>query len=406
MKPSIKKIFNNLNTYLFFVLFMAFAIILVTFEQKLSFEKINNLNNQKSTISTLTKLQKKDIELALIQFNGKSTYLHQEIAKLHNLYKYNFTDKYLFGNEKEYLNNLEKLSALTNAFNDAAHEYYVESDTENLEVEDLTKEKLDTAFFNLNKHIDTILLNNIAYDQKKFNTIEIFAVIYFIIVLLLTFWYRKRLYSIYKDIEFLHQIEKNQKVHNIFSIEADAIALKMNRKVVATDNPSMLDPVAGINNYKGMLNAYSQKKSHKDSNFTSVTVFEIDNFSKTKRAFSQEFTQTILKKIAYTISLYEQPVDVIARSDYNQFTLILSRASKEQSFKDADLIRQSISELKFNTQDKGNITITVSGGFVIKPSHTHLDEAIKQAKIILANAQKHGVNKIFQTRDMPETELK
>jgi diguanylate cyclase (GGDEF)-like protein len=210
---------------------------------------------------------------------------------------------------------------------------------------------------------------------------------------------------IYKDIEFLYQIDKLHNGHDIFSIEADAISLRMNRKSVSTDNPSMLDPVTGINNHKGMINSYSQKKGLKDSNFTSVTVLEIDNFSKTKRAFSQELTQAILKKVAYTISLHEQPVDVIARTDYNQFTLILSRSSKEQSFKDVELIRQSIAELRFNVPDKGSSSITVSGGYIIKPNHTNLDEAIKQAKEILLYAKNIGTNKILQTRDMAEREM-
>jgi diguanylate cyclase (GGDEF)-like protein len=179
----------------------------------------------------------------------------------------------------------------------------------------------------------------------------------------------------------------------------------MNRKTVNTDNPSMLDPVTGINNHKGMINAYSQKKGLKDSNFTSVTILEIDNFSKSKRAYPQELTQAILKKVAYTISLHEQPVDVIARTDYNQFTLILSRTSKEQSFKDVELIRQSISELRFNVPDKGSSSVTVSGGFIVKPNHTNLDEALKQAKEILIYAKNTGTNRILQTRDMAEKEM-
>jgi len=77
----------------------------------------------------------------------------------------------------------------------------------------------------------------------------------------------------------------------MYSLEADAIYMRMNRKAVVTDNPTMIDPVTGINNHKGMLSSYSNKKNLKDSNFTSVTILEIDNFSKTKRTFSQELTQ-------------------------------------------------------------------------------------------------------------------
>ena len=405
MKHSIKNIFKNLNSYLFFVLFSAFIGMVLTFEQGLSFEKVDNLNNQKKTISILTKLQKDDIELALIQFNGKSVYLRQEIAKLRNLYKYNFSDKYIFNNTEEYLEDLKELSSLTTAFNAAAHAYYVKTNVKNLEAEKEKEKQLETAFFNINTHIDNMLFRNTAYDQRKFEIAEIAVVTFFVLVLLATIWYRKRLYSIYKDIEHLYQVQKDKKSHTIFSIEADAIALRMNRKTVNTDNPSMLDPITGINNHKGMTNSYSHKKGLKDSNFTSVTLLEIDNFSKSKRAFSQELTQAILKKVAYTISLHEQPIDVIARTDYNQFTLILSRSSKEQSFKDVEQIRQSISELRFNVPEKGSSNITVSGGFIIKPNNTNLEEAIKQAKEILNYAKSSGTNRVLQTRDMAEKEM-
>jgi len=138
----------------------------------------------------------------------------------------------------------------------------------------------------------------------------------------------------------------------------------------------------------------------KDSNFTSVTVFEVDNFSKSNRVFSQDFTQAILKKIAFTMTLHEQATDVIARTDYNQFTLVFSRASKEQLFKDMEIIRQSISELKFRTPEKESVQITVTGGLVIKPNNTNLEESIRQAKEVLEHAKSTGRNKISQLSDV------
>ncbi len=403
MKHSIKKIFLNLNTYLFFVLMVAFLAMMLTLEQQLSFEKVNNLNKQKKIISSLTTLKKDDIELALIQFNGKSTQLHQEIDKLRSIYKYDYSDKYLFGNDTEYLKDLDKLSALTTAFNTSAHEFYVEDKNDKLRK--IAKKTLSTSFARLTNHINQMLIRNIQYSQVKFNLIKIATIVIFVLVLLATIWYRRKLFSIYKDIEFLYQIDKSKINHEIYSLEADAIAMRMNRKAVTTDNPSMIDPVTGINNHKGMINAYSTKKNLKDSNFTAVTIIEIDNFSKSKRAFSQELTQNILKKIAYTISLHEQAIDVIARTDYNQFTLVFSRVSKEQSFKDVELIRQSIEELKFNVPNKGPVVITVSGGFIIKPNNTTLDEAIRQAKEILHYAKTTGTNRILQTRDMAERHI-
>ena len=403
MKQSIKKIFMNLNTYLFFVLMVAFISMMLTLEQQLSFEKVNNLNKQKSIIASLTTLQKEDIELALIQFNGKSTQLHQEIDRLKSMYKYDYTDKFIFGNEQEYITDLANLSKLTTKFNEAAHEFYVEDKDD--ESRALADEELQNAFTEINTHINNIMLKNIAYNQEKFNIIKIATIVIFVIVLLSTIWYRKKMFSIYKDVEFLYQIDKSKRDYVMYSQEGDAISMRMNRKSVVTDNPTMMDPVTGINNYKGMISSYSNKKNLKDSNFTAVAILEIDNFSKTKRAFSQELTQAMLKKIAYTISLHEQAIDVIARTDYNQFTLIFSRVSKEQAFKDVDLIRQSIEELKFNVTNQGPVTITVSGGFIIKPNNAHLDEVSRQAKEILQYAKTTGTNRVLQTRDLAERHI-
>lgn len=403
MKNSIKKIFLNLNTYLFFILMVSFVSMMLTLEQQLSFEKVNNLNKQKEIINSLTTLKKDDIELALIQFNGKSTQLLQEIDKLRSMYKYDYSGRYIFNHSEEYLSDLDTLTTLTKKFNDAAHQFYVPNKT--LQERELAQKTLESAFLNINNYINTILIKNIQYDQSKFQVFKITSIVIFILVLFSTIWYRKKLFSIYKDIEFLAHNEKSEMDHNIYSLEADAIAMRMNRKTVTTDNPTMLDPVTGINNHKGMMNSYSNKKNVKDSNFTTVTLLEIDNFSKSKRPFTQEVTQAILKKVAYTISLYEQPIDVIARTDYNQFTLIFSRPSKEQAFKDVELVRQSIAELKFHTTEQGQVTITVSGGFIVKPNNTNLEEAIRQAKEILLHAKTTGTNTILQLRDLAEKNL-
>jgi len=196
------------------------------------------------------------------------------------------------------------------------------------------------------------------------------------------------------------QLKTIKKGMEFFSEEIDAISLRMKRKPVISDNPAMIDTVTDINNNKGLMHSYAEKKGMKDSNFTSVTVFEVDNFSKSNRVFSQDFTQAILKKIAFTMTLHEQATDVIARTDYNQFTLVFSRASKEQLFKDMEIIRQSISELKFRTPEKESVQITVTGGLVIKPNNTNLEESIRQAKEVLEHAKSTGRNKISQLSDV------
>lgn len=405
MKHSISKIFKSLSLFLLIMTFFVGVVTLLTVEYNVSFDKINNLNNQKHIISTLTKLKKDDIELALIQFNGKSTQLHNETNKLRKLYNYDITGQYIIGNSDEYISALDKLTSLTTAFNEKANLYYTEEKTRNEKDEKLKKKELNTAFYNINNHINSIILKNITYSETKFHILEKISVFTFVIIIIFAFWYRRRLNSIYNDILFLYAVDKNKKDYVIFSQEVDAISLRMKRKPVTSENPAMLDPITNINNIKGMVNSYAEKKNIKESNFTCVTIFEIDNFSKSNRTFPQEFTQAVLKKIAFTISLHEQATDVIARTDYNQFTIIFSRASKEQLFKDIDVIRQSISEIKFTTPSREGVQITVSGGFAIKTNHSSLDEAIKQAKEILTHAKKTGQNKVSQKRDVAELNL-
>lgn len=401
MKHSIKKIFDNLITFLIISILASGFLTLIIFGQGSSFSKIDNLVNQKAIISTLTKLQKEDLELALIQFNGKSIQLLHEIEKLKSIYKYDYLGQYFLNNSNEYFSELETLSALTTSFNENAKLYY----TKEKEDEDIRKNNLQNAYYTLISQIDKILLQEQSYNQQKFYLFEKASALTFLIILFTTYWYRKKLNQVYGDILFLYSVENNKKDYVVFSEEVDAISLRMKRKPTVSDNPSMIDPVTEINNYKGLLNSYSEKKGMKESNFTGITIFEVDNFSKANRAFPQDFTQAILKKIAFTMTLHEQATDVIARTDYNQFTLIFSRATKEQLLKDMNVIRQSISEIKFKNTDKESIEITVTGGLIIKTNNTGLEEAIRQAKEVLEYAKSTGYNKISQLSDLAQKNL-
>jgi diguanylate cyclase (GGDEF)-like protein len=396
MKHSIKKIFGNLIGFLSIISIIVTLITLLTVEEHLSYKKIDNLKNQKKTINSLTNLEKHDIELALIEFNAKSNQLRYDINKLKELNKYNYTGKVLFSNTDEYMKDLSKLESLTNSFNEAAKEYY----SKDLNKNELKKkkEKLKDAFVSINKFIDQIIIKDTTYKEEKFFLFEKIIFALFLICIFTLFWYRKRLHLIYLDLVSLYAMEKRNT--DIFTQEADAIQLRMKKKPKEEENPAMIDPVTQIKNHLGMANSYASKKGLKDSNITSVTIFEIDNFSKQKRVFSQEFTQHILKKVAFTISLHEQATDVIARTDYNQFTVILSRHSKEQTLKDVDIIRQSISEIKFKEPGGGPVTVTVSGGYVVKPANQSLEEALRIAKEILYVAKKRGKNSIAQSKDL------
>jgi diguanylate cyclase (GGDEF)-like protein len=399
MKHSIKSIFKNLSMFLIAATIFAAFGVLATIEHTNSYTKIDNLNYQKKIVSEILNLPTDNLELALIKLSGKTTQLQYDTDKLKSLYEYSFTERFILLNSKEYLDDLSILDSLIRKFNLSANEFY-NNRRGDIELKESTlKQNAQT----LQSHINSIILRTIGYDRAKFNIHKNVTYLAFLVLLVATLLYRKQLELIYKDLEFLNNANITQ--YSTFSHEADSISLRIKRKPVVSENPAMLDAVTGINNLKGMMNSYAEKKGIKESNFTSVTVFEVDNFSKTNKAYSQELTQAILKKIAFSMSLHQQAADVVARTDYNQFTVILSRQSKDQSFKDAEEIRKSISELKISTPELGDIEITLSGGHVIKPNNTTLEEAIRQAKKVLLHSQKTGTNKISQVKDVAHSEL-
>ena len=67
------------------------------------------------------------------------------------------------------------------------------------------------------------------------------------------------------------------------------------------------------------------------------------------------------------------------------------------------MLRQSISEIKFKTYDNSSIVVTVSGGFILKPTNQHLDESIRKAKELLLHAQNKSINNISQTKDLAKS---
>ena len=395
MRQSINKIFSNLGVVLMGLTLCMGFILVGVLEEKNPYSQIKNLQTQKQIIEILVNLTKDNSGLTLIKLNSKSTELRNKADELRQLNKYDYIGNLVLNIKREFLSDLDKLSVLITKFNESTSQYYV---NDNVTTKD--NEKLLNAFNDINKFLDLMIVKNISYLEQKFNIRQYITLFSFLIILVATLWYKRRLNSIYLDISYLFAINENKKDYNFFSEEASAIQLRIGRKSSSLNNKNMLDPVTKINNYDGMINDYNNKKNVKNINFVSVTVFEIDNFSKQNRVFQQEFTQTILKKVAFNISLYEQATDIIARTDYNQFTIILSRDSKEQSFKDADIIRQSISEINFVEPSKGKVTITLSGGFIIIPNNKHLSDSIKEAKKLLLYAQKTGKNFIAQTKDL------
>jgi len=398
MQQSILKIFKNMNIQNIIIFLLSLFILLFFIEENISNNNMQAFNSYERILYEYLEKSKDKNSLKILDYNAKMATIYNEIDAITQMSKYYYLSSAFLEDFKNHNLQLLKLKQSIQKYDSLLREHFDSSDKKKVKQRVLEIEK---AFYEVNKNINIYVTDALYLNNERFTIYSKAFYLLFFLTLLNVLWYKKNFDLIYKDIMILKDLDSS-KDSQINTIEIDSIALRMKRKSSASDDPSMLDPVTNIYNDKGMIQAYSEKKKSKNNSFSSVTVLEIDNFSKNNRPFTQELTQDILKKVAYSLSLHKQAGDIIARTDYNQFTLIYARSNKAELFKDTDLLRQSISEIKFLNQNQEKIQVTVSGGFVEKSTNNAIEESIKRAKELLQHAQKHGNNKIIQIKDLPK----
>lgn len=396
MRPSIKNYFASWKKTTLFLLLVLGLGTLTVVEEYTSFEKIATLQNQKKLVNFITDIGREDLEFASIQYRGKSTMLHYEHERLLNLNSYDIMGQYLLGQSMAYNNDLEQLKLLALEFTDSAEIWYEENE-KNLQERE---EKMLSARENILAHINRMIEINISYDHEKFQIQS--GLIYFAMLLLFFIFLTnlKHFSAIRKDIESLYIVEAGAEPHTIITDEIEIVAKRMNRKPQTSDNPALIDPITEINNYKGLLQAYANKKGSKDRAYVAVCVFEIDNFSEIDKQYPKSFTQSVLKRTAFNLHVYEQPTDIIARTDYSQFAVVFSRNTREQVLKETQDIMRSFDEARFKVPNGESIQLTLSAGVVPKLGKSTIDEVVEQAREVLSAAKEKGPNTLLESKDI------
>jgi diguanylate cyclase (GGDEF)-like protein len=397
MKFSILDIFKKIKFYLTVTTLLLVFLSLIEFNRSISYERIQQLEAQKVIVNKVYDLGRNDLDFSIINAQGLGTQLKTNITLMNDLTTNDFLGK-LLGLNHEYKGQTEKLSNLEDNFNLKADAYY-QKKNENIAQR---LNEFSVAKAELLNQLNEMIVSNINDEHQKLSFTKWFVYVSLLLTFAGALWYSRKLTLIYDDIKSLFAIGHERTSESILTKEVDAIKMRMIRKPTLSQNQSMIDPVTGIKNYKGMIQSYSEKKGMKDDNFTIVCVFEVDNFKEYEKNLSKEYTQSVLKKISFIISLYEQPTDVIARIEYDQFAVILSRETKKKAFSDCEAMRQSIEETQFNNPQGGTIPFTISGGFTIKQNNKSLENAISDAKELLQTAKEKGKNRIAQISDHAE----
>jgi len=395
-RPSIQEIFKNWQKFTLLALVILILLTLSSLIEGNSFSKSANLMGQKALVNEVVALGREDLNIANIQYRGHGEQLLIDYDKLLGLRNMDVFGNYILGYAAEYATDLGTLKERIERFNASAAAWYDPSESDL----DAREQQLQQSRYALLSHIDTMLFRNIGYDYQQFGIRQMMIFASLALCALILVYYALRFRIVFKDIHSLYAIETSgREPHQIVTDEIDVISKRMNRKPTATDNPALIDPVTEINNYKGLVTAFANRKS-KDGASLAVCVISVDGFKELDKQHPKSFTQMVLKKIAFMLSLHEQHTDILARTDYCEFTLVLSRANMSQILEECDNIRKSVEETAFKVPKGNTIHLTISGGLTQKSGQVSIEESVELARDVLAKAQRMGTNSIKQPKDV------
>ncbi len=401
MQTSIFKIFGTIKSISALALLLVLLLTATILSEYTSFYKLENLQKEKELATAVYNLGRDDLDLSNIQYRGNNTMLRYEGEALSGFYEYDYVNK--FSKTDNYSNDLSKLQYAINDFNVAAGQWYTQEQVSDEELL-VRQEQFSDTYNTLMQQINVMTTKNINFEERRF-LVQVGLVNALLLLMLYSaFWISGRLNLIQNDLKSLHSLEQNE-LSELATTEADMISKQLSRtvKAPAAQNPAYLDIVTGINNNKGFMHEYGEKKSQKIGNYTAVCIFSVDKLGELEMQYTQEIAETILKKVSFMLSLYRQHNDVIGRIEHNQFAIMLSRQDKTSAINDCELIRKSVEETPFKTSDGQDLTVTLSGGFVQKTSVQPLAEVITKANKVLSMSIQHGGNRIAQLRDKAST---
>ena len=397
----VSKIIGTVKIMHLLLLLVTTLLALTLFSEVTSFYKLENLQKEKELVLNIYKLPRNDLGLANIQLRGDSAQLKYLSSSLSEFYSYDYINN--FSKKNHYRNSLVTLQNEVNNFYQAAQAYFSQND---LSEEELTLryQNFSDAYKSIVLEINTLVSQNLRFETQRFQ-IQVLLMITLLLLVIITLFVTRHLSKIEADFKILNVPDSIEGSH-FFTSDAESISKNISRKngkTVATKNPQYVDQLTGIDNYKGFVAEAGNKKLQSLSNYTAVCTFSIDRFSEIEVQQPQEFSEALIKKVTFMLSLYRQHNDVIGRLDHNKFAIFLSRENKATAFNDCELIRKSIEDTPFKGNNGQKIKVTLSGGFVQKAVTLSLEEAITKSSKVLSMSIQRGGNKIAQLRDKSAT---
>ena len=391
MLISIRKVFFNLKTALLILGLGGMILTAQLFHIAQYSERLGALKNQHLLIEKIVHTDLSDPKMADILINGAvseislSVKLSGEEALL---------DAFVNSNEEQ-ASLLRSLEISSQAFQDNAL-FWSEALSISKDSAHLRMMNARTAFLG---DIDRMMDYQVHIIQESIATAKMVAIFLFIAGFIVFLLYRYRLNQIYSDIDKACSVDTDGSAKLVLTQEIGFLLKRLIRRSSQNPlNPNLINPLSGLNNEKGLINAFNAKKAGKSGHNVFLSLFEIDHYTSLLNTLSKEDMGNIFKKLGDILNMYEQPLDVIAHTDDNHLVFLMSRNTKQLALEESEKIIHTVEESSFTTA-QGPIKITLSGGFLLKPPAKSIDEGVEEALKLIEKAKETGGNRIAQQRN-------
>lgn len=387
---SIRKIFFNLKTALLLLAGGTVLLAVQIFHISEYSERLSAMKNQHLLIEKIINTDLSDPKMASILING-AIYELELSVKLSG--EISFLDS-ITSSSQEQDSLLRSLQISSETFRDNALLW-----SEALAISKISsKERMMKARTAYLGDIDRMIDFQIHGIQESISSAKMTAAALVIFTLFLYLLYRYRLNQIYTDIKQVCSVETDASSKLITTQEIDFALKRMRKTPSAPFNPGLLHPLSGLNNEKGLNSAFSARKANRSGNAVFLCLFEIDNYRSLSSSLSKEEMGNIFKKLGEIISMYEQSTDVIGHMDDDRLIFLMSRSTKNGAFNECEKIIHSVEESSFSTS-QDILKLTLSAGFLLKPPAKSIEEAAREALLLVERSQSNGGNQISQIRE-------
>lgn len=395
MLISIRKVFLNIKIFLSLLTVIIGINVLLLSYLSSSTERLEVLKNQHQLIDKILNTDQKDPKMASIMIAGAVAELELSVKLSDEKVIF---DSYLISEQDRF----KLTQSLKNSSKDFRDLALIWSESSHLsEVSNLNR--LMNARIHYISSIDQLVNFYIQINSKIIMLIQNISILTLIFALFIFLIYRYRLNQIYDDIDQACSIDSDNEKKAIVTKEIEFVMKRLMRKTVQTvSNPNLTHPISSLNNEKGLFTAFNAKKLAKSGNTLFLSLFELDHYTTLVNTLTQEDINSIYKKIAEMIVLYEQPLDITAHLDNGRILFLLSRNSKQSALSDCEKIIHTVEESNFNTS-QGKTKVTMSAGFILKTPAKSIDEAIEDTLKLIQKAQQNGGNRVAQLRDKADS---